>query len=127
MPSPLQVEKSKVDRRSIDSLAVLGKYLACQCITNMCSNSNPPTLFFCSSRRKCTIIGMIIHDPIGCCLDSIIAILSKVLIFMVRFTIPRANEKCAEDLLGAFTCFCLGTITNAFFHGSPFGCYPITC
>jgi uncharacterized protein YjeT (DUF2065 family) len=36
--------QSRADIRLIGDLVVLGKYVVCQCITNMCSNTNTPTL-----------------------------------------------------------------------------------
>jgi hypothetical protein len=61
-----------------------------------------------------------VHNTIGGGLDGCIPIFSKILIRMVRFTVPRTDDKSMKDLLNSFTHFRFCAIADQLAHCSPF-------
>ena len=62
----------------------------------------------------------LVHDLVAIPLDSLIPVLSKVLVLKVWFGLPIANAICPEDLFYSVRDFHLCPVTQEPIHGSLF-------
>ena len=68
-------------------------------------------------RVGCTSL---VRGSIGITLDGLLAVLCKILVLVMGFTLPVVNRIGSKDVESLLPNFYLGTIADELVHGSPF-------
>jgi hypothetical protein len=61
-----------------------------------------------------------VHNLIGGGLGGRILVFNKILVLIIRFSVPGTDEKSMKDLLNLLTHFCFRAVADQLAHCSPF-------